>query len=73
MIRSRINSSVIPPSPHKNDSDSILDYVKEPIKNDAEKMAVQFELKKFRQENGSGSLRAVVIDTEEIVEKLGLR
>lgn len=51
----------------------VMDYVKEPIKNDAEKMAVQFELKKYRQENGSGSLRAVVIDTEEIVEKLGLR
>ena len=54
------------------DHDYVMDYTPDPIKDDAEKMEVQFEIKKYRQEGGKGNLRAVVIDTEKILEKLGL-
>lgn len=50
----------------------IMDYTDTPIKDNEEKMAVQFEIKKYLQGGGGKTLQAVIIDSQKIKDKMGL-
>jgi len=50
----------------------IMDYSDTPIKDNEEKMAVQFEIKKYMQGGGGETLQAVIIDSQKIKDKMGL-